>query len=85
VLAGGDVPLEARWRPHLAGWSGGGKAALEFATEYPDRVRSLTLVEPAGYWILEQLWDRLEDVECANSLVQEPVGRPVRTTMPSSS
>jgi pimeloyl-ACP methyl ester carboxylesterase len=45
-------------RPHLVGWSGGGKAALEFATEYPDRVRSLTLVEPAAYWILEQLGDR---------------------------
>ncbi len=62
---------------HLVGWSGGGKAALEFATEYPDRVRSLTLVEPAAYWILEQLGDRLEDVERANSLVHGLFGRPV--------
>jgi pimeloyl-ACP methyl ester carboxylesterase len=64
-------------RTHLAGWSGGGKAALEFATEYPDRVRSLTLVEPAAYWILEQLGDRLEDVERVNSLVHGLFGRPV--------
>ncbi len=63
--------------PHLVGWSGGGKAALEFATEYPDRVRSLTLVEPAAYWILEQLGDSLEDVERLNSLVHGLFGRPV--------
>lgn len=64
-------------RPHLAGWSGGGNAAIEFATEYPDRVRSLTLVEPAGYWILEQLGERLEEVERANTLVHGLFGRPV--------
>ena len=64
-------------RPHLVGWSGGGKAALEFATEYPDRVRSLTVVEPAAYWVLEQLGERLEDVERANSLVHGLFGRPV--------
>lgn len=64
-------------RPHLVGWSGGGKAALEFATEYPDRVRSLTLVEPAAYWVLEQVGDRLEDVERANSLVHGLFGGPV--------
>lgn len=64
-------------QPHLAGWSGGGKAALEFATEYPDRVRSLTLVEPAAYWILEQLGERLEDVERGYSFVHGLFGRAV--------
>jgi pimeloyl-ACP methyl ester carboxylesterase len=64
-------------RPHLVGWSGGGKAALEFAAEYPDRVRSLTLVEPAAYWVLEQLGDRLEDVQRVNSFVHGLFGRPV--------
>lgn len=64
-------------RPHLVGWSGGGKAALEFAAEYPDRVRSLTLVEPAAYWILEQLGDQLEDIQRVNALVHGLFGRPV--------
>lgn len=64
-------------RPHLAGWSGGGKAALEFATEYPERVRSLTLVEPAAYWILEQLGERLEEVERSYALLHRLFGRPV--------
>lgn len=62
---------------HLAGWSGGGKAALEFATEYLDRVRSLVLVEPAAYWVLEQLGERSADVERANALVHGLFGRPV--------
>ena len=47
------------------------------ATEYPDRVRSLTLVEPAAYWILELLGDQLEDVQRANSLVHGLFGRPL--------
>jgi pimeloyl-ACP methyl ester carboxylesterase len=64
-------------RPHLAGWSGGGRALIEFATEYPDRVRSLALVEPAAYWVLEQLGDRLEDVKRANTLVHGLFGREV--------
>jgi len=45
-------------RPDLAGWSGGGLALIEFAIEYPERVRSLTLVEPAAYWVLERLGER---------------------------
>jgi pimeloyl-ACP methyl ester carboxylesterase len=64
-------------RPHLVGWSGGGRALIEFATEYADRVRSLALVEPAAYWVLEQLGDRLEDVKRANSLVHGLFGRRV--------
>ena len=39
----------------FAGWSAGGKALIEFTLAYPERVRSLALVEPAAYWILEEL------------------------------
>lgn len=39
----------------LAGWSAGGKALIDFTITHPDRVRSLTLVEPAAYWILFEL------------------------------
>jgi pimeloyl-ACP methyl ester carboxylesterase len=39
-------------RFHLAGYSGGGAAALAFAARHPDRLRSLALLEPAwaGTW-----------------------------------
>jgi pimeloyl-ACP methyl ester carboxylesterase len=64
-------------RPHLAGWSGGGLALIEFAIEYPERVRSLTLVEPAAYWILEQLGESLDEVKHSNGFVHGLFGREV--------
>lgn len=42
-------------RAHLAGWSNGGKALIELALAHPHRARSLTLIEPPAYWILDQL------------------------------
>jgi pimeloyl-ACP methyl ester carboxylesterase len=39
---------------HLAGWSMGGTIALDFALTLPERVRSLTLVEPQVRWLLRQ-------------------------------
>jgi pimeloyl-ACP methyl ester carboxylesterase len=56
-------------RTHLCGWSGGGRAAIEFALQYPVRVRTLTLVEPAAYWILEELGEDTAAVEHVNGLV----------------
>ncbi len=38
----------------LVGWSYGGHVSLAFALEYPERVRSLTLIEPAATWILRE-------------------------------
>lgn len=32
------------------GWSGGARALVEFALEYPERVRTLTLIEPPAFW-----------------------------------
>lgn len=37
----------------FAGWSGGARALIEFAITYPERVRSLALVEPPATWILD--------------------------------
>ena len=38
----------------LAGWSLGGHVALAFTLAHPDRVRTLTLIEPAAMWVLRQ-------------------------------
>src|ERR671910_627860 len=38
----------------LAGWSYGGLISLAFALEYPERVRTLTLIEPGAFWILRE-------------------------------
>lgn len=64
-------------RPHLAGWSGGGLALIEFAIEYPQRVRSLTLVEPAAYWLLARLGERTDEVERSSAFVHGLSGREV--------
>lgn len=37
---------------HLVGWSNGGRVALDFALAHPHRVLSLTLIEPAAYWLV---------------------------------
>jgi pimeloyl-ACP methyl ester carboxylesterase len=64
-------------RPHIAGWSGGGRAALEFAMGYPERIRTLTLVEPAAFWILEQRGEHDPIVEELNAFIHSLYGREV--------
>jgi pimeloyl-ACP methyl ester carboxylesterase len=64
-------------RPHLAGWSAGGQALLEFAMEYPARIRTLALVEPAAYWLLERLGESDPDVERMNALILALAGKEV--------
>ncbi len=62
---------------HFAGWSGGGRALIEFAFGYPERVRSLALVEPAAHWILEELGERAEEVEANIAFVHGLMGAEV--------
>jgi pimeloyl-ACP methyl ester carboxylesterase len=61
----------------FAGWSGGGRALLEFTLQYPQRVRTLTLVEPAAYWVLEQLGERDEQVDRLNDFIRSIAGRDI--------
>lgn len=54
---------------HLVGYSGGGAAALAFAAHYPERLRSLALLEPAwaGNWgwspAHRALWARYRELD----------------------
>lgn len=54
---------------HLLGYSGGGAAALAFTAKHPDRLLSLTLLEPAwaGNWDWSpehaELWKKFEALE----------------------
>lgn len=36
---------------NLVGWSHGGEVSLDFALNYPKRIATLTLIEPAAYWV----------------------------------
>ncbi|MCZ7571670.1 MAG: alpha/beta hydrolase [Ardenticatenaceae bacterium] len=38
----------------LVGWSYGGHCSLAFTLEYPQRVRTLTVIEPPAVWILRE-------------------------------
>lgn len=59
---------------HFAGWSSGGKSLIDFTAVYPDRVKSLTLVEPAASWILEELGERDSHLDRANGYRRGLVG-----------
>ncbi len=62
---------------HFAGWSAGGKALIEFALSYPARVRTLALVEPGAFWILEQLGEPDPDMERTNAFLHDLFGKEV--------
>jgi pimeloyl-ACP methyl ester carboxylesterase len=38
---------------HLVAWSYGAAIALDFALDHPTRIRSLTLIEPPAFWVLD--------------------------------
>lgn len=62
---------------HFAGWSAGGKALIDFVLAHPERVRTLTLVEPGAFWILEQLGVADPDVERSNAFLHGLFGKEV--------
>ena len=39
----------------LVAWSYGAEIALDYALDHPDRVRSLTLIEPPAFWVLRAI------------------------------
>jgi pimeloyl-ACP methyl ester carboxylesterase len=50
---------------------------MEFVLAYPERVRTLTLVEPAAYWVLEQLGEEDAEVARVNEFIHGLAGREV--------
>lgn len=62
---------------HLAGWSAGATAALDFALAHPERVRTLVLIEPGADWVLERLGERDPAAERFEALMRGMAGRPV--------
>ena len=64
-------------RADFAGWSGGGRALIEFTLEYPERVRTLTLVEPAAYSLLDEIGEDDPDVKRVNDLLDSLAGKEV--------
>ncbi|MDO7867442.1 alpha/beta fold hydrolase [Nocardioides jiangxiensis] len=42
---GADDPVD------IVAWSNGARASLDFALHHPERVRSVTAVEPAAWWL----------------------------------
>jgi pimeloyl-ACP methyl ester carboxylesterase len=61
----------------FVGWSGGGRALIEFTLAHPERVRTLTLVEPAAYWILDRLGETDPEVAHLNRFLHGLAGRDV--------
>jgi pimeloyl-ACP methyl ester carboxylesterase len=61
----------------MVGWSGGGRALITFAVEYPERVRSLALIEPAAYWILSELGRADPEVDRTNTFMHSIAGKDV--------
>lgn len=45
---GYDTPID------LVAWSFGAFASLDFALDQPDRIRTLTLIEPPAFWVLRE-------------------------------
>jgi pimeloyl-ACP methyl ester carboxylesterase len=61
----------------LVGWSYGGHVALAFALEHPQRVRTLTVIEPAAVWLLRATGRAGGGVEQSEALDRATAGKEV--------
>lgn len=61
----------------LAGWSYGGHVSLAFALEYPERVRTLTLIEPPAVWILRETGHAASSLAKSEAFDRSTAGREI--------
>lgn len=61
----------------LAGWSYGGHVSLAFALEYPERVRTLTLIEPPAVWVLRETGHAADALAEAEAFDRSQSGREI--------
>jgi pimeloyl-ACP methyl ester carboxylesterase len=68
ALAAALDALDWRGPLDLVAWSYGGLIALDFALNHPARVRTLTLIEPPGAWVLPDRGENDPDVQALRAL-----------------
>jgi pimeloyl-ACP methyl ester carboxylesterase len=61
----------------LVGWSYGGHVSLAFALEYPERVRTLTVIEPAAVWILRETGHAADALAQSEAFDRATAGREI--------
>jgi pimeloyl-ACP methyl ester carboxylesterase len=61
----------------LVGWSYGAHVSLAFALEYPDRVRTLTVIEPPAVWILRETGHAREALEQTEAFDRGTAGKEI--------
>jgi pimeloyl-ACP methyl ester carboxylesterase len=54
----------------IVGWSYGGLATLDFALDHPDRIRTLTLIEPPALWVLHALGSMDDEAQKSETLLK---------------
>lgn len=64
-------------RADFAGWSAGANLLIDFAAFHQDMVRSLTLIEPGAYWILDQLGETDPRLQAFNEFLWGLAGREI--------
>ena len=61
----------------LVGWSYGGHVSLAFALEYPERVQSLTRIEPPAVWILRETGHAADSLARSEAFDRSTAGREI--------
>lgn len=70
ALAAAIDDLGLRDAIDICAWSFGALVALDYALEHPDRIRTLTLIEPPGFWVLREHGHVDDEVRSAQRVLE---------------